>query len=85
MSAQDGAARYVMQRVDHAAIFILIAAIFTPMHAILFRVRLGQGSRRASCFRNAHAPEGMAGRAPLRLTPQGVSCARISPALFPDE
>ena len=28
---------YVMQRVDHAAIFILIAATFTPMHAILFR------------------------------------------------
>jgi channel protein (hemolysin III family) len=31
------AARYVMQRVDHAAVFILIAATFTPMHAILFR------------------------------------------------
>lgn len=37
MSAQGGVARYVMQRVDHAAIFILIAATFTPMHAILFR------------------------------------------------
>jgi channel protein (hemolysin III family) len=32
-----GAARYVMHRVDHAAIFIFIAATFTPIHAILFR------------------------------------------------
>lgn len=37
MLPQGGAARYVMHRVDHAAIFILIAATFTPMHAILFR------------------------------------------------
>ena len=37
MSPQGGVARYVMHRVDHAAIFILIAATFTPMHAILFR------------------------------------------------
>lgn len=37
MMPQGGAARYVMQRVDHACIFILIAATFTPMHAILFR------------------------------------------------
>jgi channel protein (hemolysin III family) len=34
---QGSAARYVMHRVDHAAVFILIAATFTPMHAILFR------------------------------------------------
>ena len=39
MSAQGGMARYVMQRVDHAAIFILIAATFTPLHAILLRGR----------------------------------------------
>jgi len=37
MSAQGGVARYVMQRVDHAAVFILIAATFTPIHAILLR------------------------------------------------
>jgi len=37
MSAQGGVARYVMQRVDHAAVFILIAATFTPLHAILLR------------------------------------------------
>jgi channel protein (hemolysin III family) len=39
MSAQGGVARYVMQRVDHAAVFILIAATFTPLHAILLRGR----------------------------------------------
>jgi len=32
-----GAARVVLQRLDHAAIFALIAATFTPPHAILFR------------------------------------------------
>ncbi len=32
-----GAARAVMQRLDHAAIFVLIAGTFTPTHAILFR------------------------------------------------
>jgi channel protein (hemolysin III family) len=32
-----GAARYVMHRVDHAAIFLFIAATFTPIHAIVFR------------------------------------------------
>lgn len=32
-----GAARHVFQRLDHAAIFILIAGTSTPIHAILFR------------------------------------------------
>ncbi|HEX6962218.1 MAG TPA: hemolysin III family protein [Lacipirellula sp.] len=32
-----GDARYVMRRIDHAAIFILIACSFTPPHVILFR------------------------------------------------
>ncbi len=32
-----GTARAVLQRLDHAAIFTLIAATFTPPHAILFR------------------------------------------------
>ena len=32
-----GAGRAVMQRLDHAAIFVLIAGTFTPTHAILFR------------------------------------------------
>jgi channel protein (hemolysin III family) len=31
-----GAGREVMRRLDHAAIFILIAATFTPIHGILF-------------------------------------------------
>lgn len=30
-------ARNVLQRLDHAAIFVLIAGTFTPIHAILFR------------------------------------------------
>lgn len=29
--------RYVMQHLDHAAIFLLIAGTFTPIHAIVFR------------------------------------------------
>jgi channel protein (hemolysin III family) len=33
----DGDARAVLQRLDHAAIWMLIAATFTPVHAILFR------------------------------------------------
>ncbi len=33
----DGAARQILRRLDHAAIFILIAASFTPAHIILFR------------------------------------------------
>jgi channel protein (hemolysin III family) len=33
----SGAGRYVLHRLDHAAIFILIAGSFTPVHAILFR------------------------------------------------
>lgn len=32
-----GAGRYVMQYLDHAAIFVLIAGTFTPIHVILFR------------------------------------------------
>lgn len=32
-----GTARIVLQRLDHAAIFILIAASFTPVHVLLFR------------------------------------------------
>lgn len=32
-----GAARDVLQRLDHAAIFVLIAGTFTPVHTILFR------------------------------------------------
>jgi channel protein (hemolysin III family) len=33
----DWTGRIVMQRLDHAAIFVLIAASFTPPHGILFR------------------------------------------------
>jgi len=32
-----GEARAVLQRLDHAGIFVLIAGTFTPIHAILFR------------------------------------------------
>jgi len=32
-----GPGRDVLQRLDHAAIFVLIAGTFTPIHAILFR------------------------------------------------
>jgi len=32
-----GAGREVMQRLDHAAIFVLIAGTFTPLHILLFR------------------------------------------------
>jgi len=31
-----GEARFALQRLDHAAIFILIAGTFTPVHALLF-------------------------------------------------
>jgi channel protein (hemolysin III family) len=34
---RSGQARMVMQRLDHAAIFCLIAGTFTPVHAMLFR------------------------------------------------
>jgi len=37
MLPSNGPARDVLQRLDHAAIFILIACSFTPPHAILFR------------------------------------------------
>ncbi len=33
----DGAARGVLQRLDHAGIWVLIAGTFTPIHVILFR------------------------------------------------
>lgn len=35
--------RYVLRLLDHAAIFVLIAASFTPIHAILFRGMLRWG------------------------------------------
>lgn len=35
--AQTGDARAVLQRLDHAAIWVLIAGTFTPVHIILFR------------------------------------------------
>ncbi|MBN8537527.1 MAG: hemolysin III family protein [Deltaproteobacteria bacterium] len=34
---REGLSRAVMQRLDHAGIWILIAGTFTPLHAILFR------------------------------------------------
>jgi hypothetical protein len=34
---KNGTAHSVMRRVDHAAIFVLIACSFTPIHVILFR------------------------------------------------
>ncbi|MEO8135833.1 MAG: hemolysin III family protein [Betaproteobacteria bacterium] len=34
--APSGPGRWVLQRLDHAAIFLLIAGSFTPVHAILF-------------------------------------------------
>lgn len=34
---EGGTAALVMQRIDHAAIFIFIAGTFTPVHVILFR------------------------------------------------
>jgi channel protein (hemolysin III family) len=37
MMAQGGTARRVMDRLDHGAIFVLIAGTFTPAHGILFR------------------------------------------------
>ena len=37
MMAAGGTARAVMQRLDHAAIFVLIAGTFTPVHGLLFR------------------------------------------------
>ena len=37
LSSPDGAFREVLRRLDHAAIFVLIAGSFTPVHAILFR------------------------------------------------
>lgn len=37
--SHDTAARSVLMRLDHAAIFVLIAGSFTPVHAILLRDR----------------------------------------------
>lgn len=37
MLSRDSTARLVMQRLDHAAIFLLIAGTFAPAHYILFR------------------------------------------------
>jgi channel protein (hemolysin III family) len=37
MIAADSAARSVMARLDHSAIFVLIAGTFTPVHGILFQ------------------------------------------------
>lgn len=39
----DTTAREVFRRLDHAAIFVLIAGSFTPIHAILFRGALRWG------------------------------------------
>ncbi len=35
--SEGGTGRQVMQRIDHAAIFVMIASTFTPVHGILFR------------------------------------------------
>ena len=40
MAPSGGTFRKVMMRLDHAAIFVLIAGTFTPVHGILFRGRL---------------------------------------------
>ena len=37
LSAPNSEVRDVLRRLDHAAIFVLIAGSFTPIHAILFR------------------------------------------------
>lgn len=37
MMERGGTPRRVMERLDHGAIFILIAATFTPVHGLLFR------------------------------------------------
>ena len=43
MVARSGPAHRVMERLDHGAIFILIAGSFTPAHGLLFRGRLRWG------------------------------------------
>jgi channel protein (hemolysin III family) len=40
MTRPNGTAHLVMQRLDHGAIFVLIAGTFTPIHGLLFRGRL---------------------------------------------
>jgi channel protein (hemolysin III family) len=37
MMVRGGTARQIMERLDHGAIFILIAGTFTPTHGLLFR------------------------------------------------
>lgn len=37
MMVRGGTARQVMARLDHSAIFVLIAGTFTPLHGLLFR------------------------------------------------
>jgi channel protein (hemolysin III family) len=37
LTSHDSNVREVMQKLDHAAIFVLIACSFTPLHIILFR------------------------------------------------
>ena len=37
MTARGGPAHRVMERLDHSAIFVLIAGTFTPAHGLLFR------------------------------------------------
>lgn len=44
MMARGGTARLVAERLDHSAIFVLIAGTFTPVHGILFRGWLRWGS-----------------------------------------
>jgi channel protein (hemolysin III family) len=43
MAATGGTARAVMLRLDHAAILVLIAGTFTPVHGLLFRGPLRWG------------------------------------------
>jgi channel protein (hemolysin III family) len=40
MMQGGGAARRVLERIDHSAIFLLIAGTFTPIHGLLFRGRM---------------------------------------------
>jgi hemolysin III len=43
MMVRGGTAHGVFERLDHGAIFVLIAGTFTPLHGILFRGRLRWG------------------------------------------
>lgn len=44
MMPRDGTARMVMARLDHGAIFVLIAGTFTPVHGLLFHGWLRWGT-----------------------------------------